>query len=204
MGFDTEEIGNLVRTSKDSVPISGVCAVFAESEVINHLSHGSAPADIMYGAMVSLVDRSAQLMKRVRMEPEVTLAGGILRFPTMADVIREKLDMAVNMPSDDLVQFLRRSRSSRPGSPADKEASPRSGRAGTKRMRASRLCAWRAETHIWRKQIRSLGLLSDVEQLGAAMFRPDALLLQDGLGVSLRSQWAAVARGSRAVRRVGI
>jgi len=106
MGFDTEEIGNLVRTSKDSVPISGVCAVFAESEVINHLSHGSAPADIMYGAMVSLVDRSAQLMKRVRMEPEITLAGGILRFPTMAEVIREKLDMAVNMPSDDLVQFL--------------------------------------------------------------------------------------------------
>jgi predicted CoA-substrate-specific enzyme activase len=106
MGFDTEEIGNLVQTSKDSVPISGVCAVFAESEVINHLSHGSAPADIMYGAMVSLVDRSAQLMKRVRMEPEVTLAGGILRFPTMTDVIREKLDMAVNMPPDDLVQFL--------------------------------------------------------------------------------------------------
>lgn len=106
MGFDTAEIGNLVLTSRETVPISGVCAVFAESEVINHLSHGSSPADIMQGAMVSLVDRSAQLMKRVRMEPEVTLAGGILRFPTMSDVIHEKLDLAVNMPSDDLVQFL--------------------------------------------------------------------------------------------------
>jgi predicted CoA-substrate-specific enzyme activase len=106
MGFNTEEIGNLVLTSKETVPISGVCAVFAESEVINHLSHGSSPADIMQGAMVSLVDRSAQLMKRVRMEPEVTLAGGILRFPTMADVIREKLEMEINMPPDDLVQFL--------------------------------------------------------------------------------------------------
>jgi predicted CoA-substrate-specific enzyme activase len=106
MGFDTEEIGNLIVTSKETVPISGVCAVFAESEVINHLSHGSAPADIMHGAMVSLVDRSAQLIKRVRMEPEVTLAGGILRFPSMVDVIREKLDVAVNMPPDDLVQFL--------------------------------------------------------------------------------------------------
>ena len=106
MGFETEEIGNLVLTSKETVPISGVCAVFAESEVINHLSHGSAPADIMYGAMISLVDRSAQLMRRVRVEPEVTLAGGILRFPTMADVIREKLDMAVNQPKDDLVQYL--------------------------------------------------------------------------------------------------
>jgi predicted CoA-substrate-specific enzyme activase len=106
MGFGTEEIGALVLTSKETVPISGVCAVFAESEVINHLSHGSTPADIMHGAMVSLVDRSAQLMKRVRMEPEVTLSGGILRFPTMADVVRERLELPINMPPDDLVQFL--------------------------------------------------------------------------------------------------
>lgn len=106
MGFSTEEIGPLVATSKESVPISGVCAVFAESEVINHLSHGSAPADIMLGAMVSLVDRSVQLMKRVQMEPEVTLAGGILRFDTMARVIQEKLTMEVNLPPGDMVQYL--------------------------------------------------------------------------------------------------
>ncbi len=106
MGYSTEEIGPLVATSKESVPISGVCAVFAESEVINHLSHGSAPADIMYGAMVSLVDRSIQLMKRVRMEPDVTLAGGILRFETMAQVLMEKLGMKVNLPEGALVQFM--------------------------------------------------------------------------------------------------
>ena len=51
MGYTTEEIGPLVATSKEAVPISGVCAVFAESEVINQLSLGSAPADIMHGAM---------------------------------------------------------------------------------------------------------------------------------------------------------
>lgn len=106
MGFTTEEIGPLVKTSKEAVPISGVCAVFAESEVINHLSHGSSPADIMYGAMVSLVDRSVQLMKRVKMEPEFSLAGGILRFETMAQVIVDKLGMEVNLPPGDLVQYI--------------------------------------------------------------------------------------------------
>lgn len=106
MGFHTEEIGALVLTSKEPVAISGVCAVFAESEVINHLSHGSAPADIMHGAMVSLVDRSVQLMKRVGIEPEVALAGGILRFQTMAAVVREKLAMQVSLPPDDLVQYV--------------------------------------------------------------------------------------------------
>lgn len=106
MGFSTEEIGPLTATSKTIVPISGVCAVFAESEVINCLSQGSAPADIMHGAIVSLVDRSVQLMKRVQLEPEVTLVGGILRFEMMARIVQEKLGMKVNVPEGDSVQYV--------------------------------------------------------------------------------------------------
>lgn len=105
MGYSTEEIGPLVSTSKTAASISGVCAVFAESEVINHLSQGVAPADIMYGAIISLVGRSVQLMKRVRMEPEFTLIGGILRFPTMVDTVKQHLGSEVNVPEGDLVQF---------------------------------------------------------------------------------------------------
>lgn len=106
MGYATDEIGPLAATSKASVPISGVCAVFAESEVINHLSQGASPADIMQGAIDSLVDRSVQLMKRVRMEPEFTLVGGILRFESMARVIRGRLGADVNVPDGRLVQFI--------------------------------------------------------------------------------------------------
>lgn len=106
MGYTTEEIGPLVAISKEAIPISGVCAVFAESEVINHLSQGVAPADIMHGAIVSLVGRSVQLMKRVRMEPEFTLIGGILRFSKMVDVVRGELAAEVNVPEGDLVQFI--------------------------------------------------------------------------------------------------
>jgi len=106
MGYSTEEIGPLVATSKEATTISGVCAVFAESEVINHLSQGVAPADIMHGAIVSLVGRSLQLLKRVRMEPEYTLIGGILRFSTMARVVREELGAECNVPEGDLVQYM--------------------------------------------------------------------------------------------------
>jgi (R)-2-hydroxyacyl-CoA dehydratese activating ATPase len=105
MGYATEEIGPLVATSREPMSISGVCAVFAESEVINHLSQGVAPADIMHGAIVSLVGRSVQLMKRVGMEPEFTLIGGILRFDRMADVVRKQLNAEVNVPPAELVQF---------------------------------------------------------------------------------------------------
>lgn len=106
MGFSTEEIGPLVATSRTAVSISGVCAVFAESEVINHLSEGQAPADIMYGAMVSLVGRAAQLLRRVRMGPEITVVGGIMRFETMVEVVRDQLKTTINVPQGDLVQFI--------------------------------------------------------------------------------------------------
>ncbi len=106
MGFSTEEIGPLMVTSKDPVPISGVCAVFAESEVINHLSLGTPPSDIMQGAIESLTSRSVQLIKRVKAEPEYTLIGGILRFETMATAVRDQLKAEVNVPEPDLVQYI--------------------------------------------------------------------------------------------------
>jgi activator of 2-hydroxyglutaryl-CoA dehydratase len=60
----------------------------------------------MHGAIVSLVGRSVQLMKRVQMEPEFTLIGGILRFTAMANVIRRELNTEVNVPEGDMVQFV--------------------------------------------------------------------------------------------------
>ncbi|NIR73165.1 MAG: 3-hydroxyacyl-ACP dehydratase, partial [Phycisphaerae bacterium] len=36
MGYTTDDIGSLLGLSKETVSISGVCAVFAESEVISH------------------------------------------------------------------------------------------------------------------------------------------------------------------------
>jgi len=105
MGYSTAEIGPLVATSKVAVPISGVCAVFVKSEVINQLSMSAPSVMTMHGAISSLVDRSVQLMKRVQMEPEYTLIGGILRFGTMARVVREKLNAEVNVPEGEMVQF---------------------------------------------------------------------------------------------------
>ncbi len=105
MGYSIEEIGPLATTSHEAATISSVCAVFAESEVINHVSAGISAADIIHGAISSLVDRSVQLMKRVQCEPEYTAVGGILRFETMARVTQEKLGAPVNVPPGDMAQY---------------------------------------------------------------------------------------------------
>jgi (R)-2-hydroxyacyl-CoA dehydratese activating ATPase len=105
LGYRIEEIGPLVQYANQAAPISGVCAVFAESEVINHVSNGEHAGDIMYGAMESLIERSVRLMKRVQMEPEFTLVGGIMRFATMARVMKDELGENVNVLEDDLAQY---------------------------------------------------------------------------------------------------
>jgi (R)-2-hydroxyacyl-CoA dehydratese activating ATPase len=126
LGHRIEEMSGMLEASTAPVSISGVCAVFAESEVINHVSAGASPGDIMHGAMRSLVQRSVQLMKRVGMEPEFTLAGGIMRFPTMTRLMREALAAEVNVPPEGMVQYtgaigaavLARRRLERVGAPA--------------------------------------------------------------------------------------
>lgn len=105
MGFNTEDIDGLLENATEAVSISGVCTVFAESEVINHLSNSVSPDNIMWGAGMSLMGRSVQLLKRVKIEEKLTLVGGILRWGRIAQAISEDLKMDVNVAEGDLPQF---------------------------------------------------------------------------------------------------
>jgi len=105
MGFETEDIDGLLENATEAASISGVCTVFAESEVINHLSDSVPPENIMLGAGLSLTGRSVQLLRRVKIEDQVTLVGGILRWGRMAQAISEELKVHVNLPEGDLPQY---------------------------------------------------------------------------------------------------
>jgi predicted CoA-substrate-specific enzyme activase len=105
MGLDTGTTGELATRSLAPVTISSVCAVFAESEVINHLTAGAKPEDIMYGAVLSLAGRAIQLMKRVGMEPEVTFVGGMSRNAAFVKALAAELGKTVNVPVGDIGQF---------------------------------------------------------------------------------------------------
>lgn len=105
MGYDTKDIDGLLENATEAVSISGVCTVFAESEVINHLSNSVTPDNIMLGAGLSLMGRSVMLLKRVKIEEELTLVGGILRWGRIAQAISDDLKMKANVPEGDLPQF---------------------------------------------------------------------------------------------------
>lgn len=105
LGLTTSDIGPYALRSTKSVEISSVCAVFAESEVINHLTMGVAPEDIMQGAISSLAGRAVQLMKRVGLESEFALAGGMTHNAAMIAAIEAKLKAPLNLPPQGLGQF---------------------------------------------------------------------------------------------------
>ena len=105
MGYETEDIAGLLDNATEAVSISGVCTVFAESEVINHLSNSVTPENIMLGAGMSLMGRSVQLLRRVKVEEELTLVGGILRWGRIAEAVSNDLKVKVNVAEGDLPQF---------------------------------------------------------------------------------------------------
>jgi predicted CoA-substrate-specific enzyme activase len=105
LGLSTDDIGPYALRSTRPVEISSVCAVFAESEVINHLSTGVAPEDIMQGAISALAGRAVQLMRRVGLEQEFALAGGMTQNAAMVAALAAKLDAPLNLPPQGLGQF---------------------------------------------------------------------------------------------------
>src|SRR5579859_3362469 len=105
LGLTTDSIGPYALRSTKSVEVSSVCAVFAESEVINHLAAGIAPEDIVEGAIVALAGRAVQLMKRVGLEADYALAGGMTQNAAMVEAIAAKLSAPLNLPPQGLGQF---------------------------------------------------------------------------------------------------
>ena len=93
-----EDVGELAMAARDPVTISSICAVLAESEIINHVSQGRSVEDILRGIHNSLAERAVQLLKRVGIEAEITLVGGMARQRGMVQALTEALGQPVNVP----------------------------------------------------------------------------------------------------------
>lgn len=105
LGLTTEDIGPYAMRSTQPKPISSVCAVFAESEVINHLSNGIPAEDIMMGAMVSLGGRAIQLMRRVGLQSGYMLTGGMTRNEAMVKALEDSLGEKFHVAPNGLGQL---------------------------------------------------------------------------------------------------
>lgn len=91
------DLGPLALQSTAPVKITTTCTVFAESEIIGHLSKGRRSEDILMGMHYSIATRCASLVRRVGMEPEVTMTGGVSRNPAMVKLLEHVLATPINV-----------------------------------------------------------------------------------------------------------
>ena len=92
------DIGPLSLYAARPQAISSVCAVLAETEIINHVSEGVAVENILRGIHNSLADRALSLLKRVGLDGPVAFIGGVARQEGMVVALREKLGVPVHVP----------------------------------------------------------------------------------------------------------
>jgi (R)-2-hydroxyacyl-CoA dehydratese activating ATPase len=95
-----EEVGELSLQATHSHPISSICAVLAESEIINHVSSGVSVEDILRGIHDSLADRAGSLLRRVGLKDDLTFIGGVARQRGIVRSIEERLRVKVQVPQD--------------------------------------------------------------------------------------------------------
>lgn len=93
-----EKVGEIALAANNPQPISSVCAVLAESEIINHVSAGISVEDILWGIYESLADRASMLLKRVGMKGELVFIGGVAQQRGMVQALEKRLKTKVHVP----------------------------------------------------------------------------------------------------------
>ena len=93
-----EELSALAAKSTEAVSISSVCTVFAESEVISHLSAGVAPSDVAWGAHKAVAKRVAGLCGRLGLEPRCVMTGGVALNQSMVRAMNDESGVEITVP----------------------------------------------------------------------------------------------------------
>jgi len=88
-----ENIGTVSLESKNPIPFNTICAVFAKTEAINYYRKGVAKSDILAGLHEAIATRSLNLLKRITIQPEFAITGGISKNRGMVEKLREKVGL---------------------------------------------------------------------------------------------------------------
>ena len=88
-----DDLGDLPLEAKDPVSITTQCGVFAESEVITYVNEGKDRADIVAGISRSVAGKTASLVRRISVDEQVALVGGVAKNTGVVRYIEEELGL---------------------------------------------------------------------------------------------------------------
>ncbi len=91
LGLRLDQLAEMHFSDGEPCMIGNMCSVFAESEVINLVNEGVPLPRIVKGLHLSLASRVASLVKRVGIEPDLVITGGVAKNRGVIDAISNKL-----------------------------------------------------------------------------------------------------------------
>jgi len=91
MGIGLDEIGPLSQRATRPIRIATVCTVFVESDILSYLAQGKKGEDIMAGVHLAIAKRTLSLARRVPIEPDITMTGGVALNIGMVRALEEVL-----------------------------------------------------------------------------------------------------------------
>nr|WP_296267328.1 acyl-CoA dehydratase activase [uncultured Merdimonas sp.] len=86
-----DEMGAIALTSREEIEITSMCSVFAESEVISLIANNKEKNDIANGVCNAIANKAYGLLKRVGMEPDFMMTGGVAKNPGVVRAVERKL-----------------------------------------------------------------------------------------------------------------
>jgi predicted CoA-substrate-specific enzyme activase len=93
LNIPLEKIGEVALRSTQAIPFNTICAVFAKSEAIAYLRKGVSKEDILAGLNEAIATRCLNLLKRVSIQKEFTITGGIAKNKGMVAQLQEKMGL---------------------------------------------------------------------------------------------------------------
>lgn len=91
LGLSIEEVGDVSLQAQQPEVSSGICAVLAETDVINMVSRGISTPNIIKGIHLSIASRIIKLLSSLRAESPIVLTGGMALNKGMLQAIEEQL-----------------------------------------------------------------------------------------------------------------
>ena len=110
LGIGIEEVGPKSVAADDPEVVSGICAVLAETDVINMVSRGISAGNILKGIHLSMARRLVNLLRMIKAEGNVLVTGGLSRDVGLTTAMQElasddKRGANVKILSHDLAPF---------------------------------------------------------------------------------------------------
>ena len=90
LGIALEDVGPLSCSASNPQVVSSICAVLAETDVINMVSRGISTPDILKGIHLSMAGRYLKLLRAIDVHGPVAITGGLSADTGLAQALREK------------------------------------------------------------------------------------------------------------------